>query len=297
MIILSGGTGTPKLLQGLTEVLDPDCLTVVVNTAEDLWVSGNLVCPDIDSVLYTLAGMIDQSRWWGVKGDTFITNGQLKRLGQGEIMSLGDLDRAQHIMRSDLIRSGCTLTEATEMLAASLNVKPRVIPMCDEPVATMIATPAGEMHFQEFWIGHSGEPDVLGIRTEGIDRARPSTALREALRNETVVLIGPSNPVTSAGPILAVKGIREALEEMTVVAVSPLARDQPYSGPAARFMQAVGVPADDSGVRTLLGKVDHFIVSEDSSYQGPCVKLNTLMRSKADSIRLAEEIVELIRCS
>ncbi|NYT01455.1 MAG: 2-phospho-L-lactate transferase [Methanosarcinales archaeon] len=294
MIVLSGGTGTPKLLQGLTEILDPDGLTVVVNTAEDRWVSGNLVCPDVDSVLYTLAGLIDQSRWWGVRGDTFRTHEQLERMGHREVMALGDLDRAVHIMRSDLLHSGLSLTEATERVAKALQVKPRVMPMSDDPVATIIATPEGEMHFQDYWIGQKGEPPVLKIRMEGLDQAGPSPELQEVLQREKVALIGPSNPVTSTGPILGVKGIREALQKMTVVAVSPLAGDRPFSGPAPRFMRAVGVPADDYGVRALLGKVDHFVVSEESRHQGPCVKLNTLMRSREDSIRLAEEIVELI---
>jgi LPPG:FO 2-phospho-L-lactate transferase len=294
MIVLSGGTGTPKLLAGMKTLLDEKELSVVVNTAEDVWISGNLVSPDLDSVLYTLSGIIDDSRWWGIKGDSFRTTEFLRTLGRDEMLALGDVDRAIHIFRSNLIRQGMSLTQATASLASALGIKQNVIPMTDDPVSTMVETPEGEMHFQEFWVGKRGSPDVLSLRYKGIEAARPSPEFLKLLKNESLVLIGPSNPVTSIGPILALPGVRDMLEEKRVVAISPLISNRPVSGPAAKFMKALGVAADDFGVMALLGKVDSFIVSPESSYTGSCVRVDTLMNSGEDSKRLAKRVLELI---
>lgn len=297
MIVASGGTGTPKLLLGLKEQLEPDELSVVVNTAEDMWISGNLVTPDLDTVLYTLAGIIDERRWWGIAGDSFITHEFLHNLGRSELLALGDRDRAVQIFRSDLMRQGESLSDATQHLAQALGVKQRVIPMTDDPVSTLIDTPYGEMHFQNYWVGLKGKPPVHSLRLKGIDRARPSPGFLNLLKEERVVLLGPSNPVSSIGPILALPGVRERLRGKKIVAISPFVADRPVSGPAANFMRACGVPASEEGVITLYGKVDLFIVDKRSSYRGECVRLDTLMRTKEDSIRLAKDLLELISCS
>lgn len=297
LIVLSGGTGTPKLLRGLVEHLDPDEITVVVNTADDTWISGNLVCPDIDSVLYTLAGIIDEERWWGIRDDTFATHDMISCLGGREMLAIGDRDRAFHIFRSDLIRGGATLSGAVARMAAALGVRSVVLPMSDDAVETIVATQEEELAFQEYWVGRGGCPAPISIRFKGIERALPSHGFLEVLAREETVLIGPSNPVTSIGPILALRGVREALMKKRVVAISPFAGDRPYSGPAVGFMRACGVPATDDGVAALFGKVDIFIVSEESSYPGPCVRMNTAMRSREDSVRLAGAVLEMIRCS
>lgn len=297
MIVLSGGTGTPKLLVGLKQIIDPGSLTVVVNTAEDIWTSGNLISPDVDTVLYTLAGIADESKWWGIRGDTFHTHDRLKEMGLNELLSLGDLDRATHIFRSELIRRGESLSKATAALAGALGIKQAVIPMSNDPVSTMITTPEGEMHFQEYWVGLKGVPDVRSIRLVGIDQARPSPGFVDALSREDTVLIGPSNPVTSIGPILGLPGVRSMMEDKHVIAVSPLAGDKPFSGPAARFMRAMGVTADDRGVAELLGHVDLFVVSPESCYQGKCLRVDTLMKTGADSLSLARKIIGLMSCS
>lgn len=293
MLILSGGTGTPKLLRGLVRVVDPEEITVVVNTAEDIWVSGNLVSPDLDTVIYTLAGLIDDERWWGIRGDSFITHTRLRELGVMERLALGDADRAFHILRSDVIRRGGTLSDATDIMRGALGIRSKVFPMSDDSVSTIIDTPLGEMHFQEFWVERHGEPDVLGVRFEGIDDARPSRGFLEALKKEDTVVIGPSNPVTSIGPILSLKGVRDAMADKVTVAVSPLDGDRPFSGPAARFMRAVGVEPNDEGVISILGDVDHFIVSKSSSYPGRCIRTDTRINSVEESTRLAREILRL----
>ncbi len=294
MIVFSGGTGTPKLLLGLKELLPPSELSVVVNTAEDLWISGNFVSPDVDTVLYTLADMVDNRRWWGIKGDKTLTHDYLLALGLQETMTMGDKDRAVHIFRSELLRKGYSLSMATQTLSDALGVTQKVVPMSDDPVATTITTPQGEMHFQEFWVGRKGKPDVLSLRFMGIEDARPSPGFLELLDREDVVLIGPSNPVTSIGPILALKGVRDLLAKKKVIAVSPFVGDLPVSGPAAKFMRASGVAESDEGVAALLGTVDLFIVDTKSSYSGKCIRLDTLMKTKKDSLRLARSLTELI---
>jgi LPPG:FO 2-phospho-L-lactate transferase len=294
MIVLSGGTGTPKLLLGLKELLSAEELNVVVNTAEDIWISGNLVSPDLDSVFYTLAGLADQERWWGLRDDTFHTCQFLEKLGKKELLQLGDRDRAVHIYRSDLLRGGANLSRATEKLALALGIAQRVVPMSDDSISTLISTPQGELHFQEFWVGHKGQMEILSVRFRGMEEARPSQGFLELLEREEIVLLGPSNPVTSLGPILALQGVRERLLRKSVVAISPLVGDKPVSGPAAQLMRAAGVPPSDEGVVALLGKVDLFIVDSHSSYAGECLRLDTRMRCKDDSLRLAGSIIELI---
>ena len=294
MIVLSGGTGTPKLLTGLKELVDPEDLSVVVNTAEDLWISGNLVSPDVDTVLYTLADIVDEVRWWGIRRDSFHTTGFLRTLGNPELLSLGDNDRAVHIFRSELIRQGVSLSSATQALAKALGIKQEVLPMTDDNVSTMITTPDGEMHFQDFWVGLGGAPEVVSLRFLGIDKATPCPRFLELLEKEDHVLIGPSNPVTSICPILDLPGVRERLKRKRIVAISPLVGNKPVSGPAAKFMKAVGVPADDDGVASLLGYPDVFVVDKDSRYRGDCVRLDTFMKDREDSKRLARSIIELM---
>ncbi|MCW3133419.1 MAG: 2-phospho-L-lactate transferase [Methanophagales archaeon] len=254
MIILSGGTGTPKLLVGIKKVFKEEELNIIVNTAEDVWISGNLVCPDIDSVLYALAGVIDKNTWWGIKDDSFYTYNTLKRLNHGEPMMIGDKDRATHIIRSELLREGKSLTETTAVLARSFGIhdKIRILPMTDEPaiVSTMILTSEGELHFQEFWVAQKGEPDVFDVTFEGIEKAKPSEAVIQVLEKESdaLVLIGPSNPITSIGPILALRGIKELLRWKIVAAISPIIGTEAVSGPAGKFMRAKGFEVSPYGV-------------------------------------------------
>ncbi len=296
MLVFSGGTGTPKLLLGLKELLPPEDLSVVVNTAEDLWICGNFVSPDLDTVLYTMADIVDSQRWWGIKGDTTTTHDFLLALGRQETLTIGDKDRAVHIFRAELMCRGYSLSSATQALCDALGVRQRVVPMSEDPVSTMITTPGGEIHFQEFWVRQKGQPEVVSMRLQGIDDARPSPAFLELLEREDTILFGPSNPVTSIGPILALPGVRERLRDKRVIAISPLVGDRPVSGPAAKFMEACKVSADDDGVASILGKMDLFVVDLKSSYSKDCVRLDTLMKTKKDSLRLAKSLLELIEC-
>jgi LPPG:FO 2-phospho-L-lactate transferase len=299
-------------LVGLKKVLPPSELTVVANTADDLWISGNLVSPDLDTVIYTLAGMIDRRKWWGIENDSFNTHNFLKGLGHQEVLAIGDLDRAIHIFRSDLLRDGLTMSMATERLCHVLKIAGKVIPMTDDPVSTMISTPEGEMHLQEYWVGRGGRPDVTAVRFRGIENALPSLGFLAVLDKGEPVLIGPSNPVSSIGPILALRGVRDLLKngkrkserdrerkgererKSRVVAISPLVGGKPVSGPAAKFMRAWGFPVTDQGVADLLGCVDLMVVSPESDYQGPSVRLDTVMKDEDDSLRVAKEIVKIV---
>ncbi len=303
MIIFSGGTGTPKLLNGLREVIPEEEITIVVNTAEDVWISGNLVTPDIDTVLYLLSGRLDTIRWWGVKGDTYITNETMKALGHNELMMLGDLDRATNIIRSDLIRRGMTLTEAITQLCQSFGVKAKVLPMSNDPVSSMISTPEGKMHFQEFWIGKHGKPDVLEVCQEGIEKASISPAVLEALENEDEVLIGPSNPITSIGPIIELPGMRNILENKKVIAVSPIIGTEPVSGPAGKLMAARRIEVSSYGVASYYSDfLDHMILDErdtidDKKFSDLCEvsRTDTLMKSVDVSNDLSRHILEQFR--
>lgn len=297
MLVLSGGTGTPKLLRGLKELLPPCDLSVIVNTAEDLWISGNYVSPDLDTVLYTLADLIDEKKWWGIKGDKTLTHDFLLTLGVDEKLTVGDKDRAVHIFRSNLLRRGVKLSLATEALAGALGVEHKVVPMTNDIVSTVVATSEGVMHFQDFWVSRRGEPDVRSVVFTGLEEALPCQGFLDLLEKEDTVLIGPSNPVTSIGPILALPDVRERLREKKVVAVSPLVGNKPVSGPAAKLMAACGVPASDEGVAALLGPVDLFVVDRKSHYSGECMRMKTLMRTKNESLEMARSLLDMISCS
>ncbi len=300
MIILSGGTGTPKLLRGLKHVFKEEELNIIVNTAEDVWISGNLVCPDIDSVLYALTGVIDKNTWWGVKDDSFHTYNTLKQLNHGEPMMIGDKDRATHIIRSELLREGKSLTEATAVLARTFGIhdKIRILPMTDEPAAisTKVLTSEGELHFQEFWVAQKGEPDVFDLSFEGIEKAKPSEAVVEVLEKESdaLVLIGPSNPITSIGPILSLNGIKKLLKWKIVVAISPIIGTEAVSGPAGKFMRAKGFEVSPYGVLKYYEDfLDVLIIDKsdkcpvDPNAMVDVLKTDIMIKKERDSKKLA----------
>lgn len=299
MIVLSGGTGTPKLIRGLRRLIPDEEITVIVNTAEDLVVSGNLVSPDMDTVLYLFAGMLDESKWWGVKDETYHTNKALRELGLNEKMLVGDTDRAAHIFRSEWMRNGATLTEATAKLSSSLNIRARILPMCDGKMDTMITTPDCVLHFQDFWIGAHGEPEVLEVGISGIEKARLTDEVMAALDSEENVIIGPSNPITSIGPILALRGMRDILREKNVVAVSPIIGNEPVSGPAGKLMKAAGFDVSSMGVAQCYGDIlDVLVVDErdgadESDFPVRTVKYDTMMTSVEKSEALAGFVMGL----
>ena len=293
---LSGGTGTPKLLRGMRELLDDRDITVVVNTAEDTWLSGNHLSPDIDTVMYLFAGILDTNRWWGIKSDSYVTHDLLARLGIDEYIAVGDQDRAIHVARGEMLRNGVHLTGATAALCRSLGVRATVLPMTDSVVTTYVRTPRGEIHFQEYWVKHRGEVAIDGV----IRRFRQPPAATEevisAIEASDAVVIGPSNPVTSISPILECAGVQEALRRQRVIAVSPFIGDAPVSGPAAALMQAFGKEASSAGTYELYEDfVDIFIqdIRDPVELEG-ALRLDTLMVNRGKSLDLAKNILTLI---
>lgn len=297
LCVLSGGTGTCKLLQGLKGFEE---FTVIINTAEDIWVSGNKLCPDIDSVVYSLADIIDSEKWWGVKDDTFVTHNRMKELGFAEELAIGDLDRAVHVTRSDFLRKGYTLTQAIRSIKNSMGIDAELLPMCEEEVFTYIITSQGEMHFQEFWVKRKGDPEVLDVTIKGADRAGATPEVLNAMKESEAVVIGPSNPITSVMPILSVNDIKKELEEKKVIAISPIIGKKAFSGPAAKLMQAKGYEVSPKGVADCYKNfLDILVVDEADSelegyYEGvEFVSAPTIMKNRDDAQKLAKFISKL----
>jgi LPPG:FO 2-phospho-L-lactate transferase len=299
VIVLSGGTGTPKLLQGLRRLIPDEEITIIVNTAEDIMISGGLVSPDVDTVLYLFSGSLDDKKWWGLRNDTFNTHQALKKMGINEKLMIGDIDRATHIMRSEMMRKGAGLTQTTSQIATAFRIKARVLPMCDEKVDTMIDTPQGLMHFQDFWIGAHGRPDVLGINIKGIENAKLTPEVMEALGSEENVIIGPSNPITSIGPILALKYLRGILSLKKVIAVSPIIGNASVSGPAGKLMLATGLPVSSIGVADFyedildIMVIDERDTADEKDFQVNAVRWDTMMTSVEKSEALARRMLGL----
>jgi len=299
LLVLSGGTGGPKLLQGLLfETAEPE-ITVVVNTGDDIWISGNLVCPDLDTVVYTIAGVMTE-RWWGISGDTFRTHEELLRRGYKESLVIGELDRATHILRTYLLGRGKTLTEATLDICRSFGVSSTVLPMTDDFVPTTIITDQGEMHIQDFLVTHERKPGVLQVRSKS---GAMTSEVKAALGCHTSVIVGPSNPISSIGPILNVKGVRNTLKERFVVAVSPIIRGRPLSGPAAQFMESQGFPVSSLGVAQcyedfldvlVVDKADFDIKARDMPGSIRIARADTIMHGIEESKALAAHILEII---
>ena len=245
--VLSGGTGTPKLLQGLKEIVNPNELTIIVNTLENDYFSGVYVSADIDTVLYTMSDMINDEFWYGVKGDTFITHERLNELGCPELLRIGDIDRATKIQKTQLMEK-YGLSKAVEIQAENMGIGSRIIPMSEEDSDIKIITDIGELEFHDFLIKHQSEPEVLDIEFSNVS---PSDGIIEAIRNSDAVIIGPSNPITSISPILSLEGVRDALKETYVIAVSPIIGSGAVSGPASKFMEALDIEVSSVGVASL----------------------------------------------
>ena len=304
IVILSGGTGGAKLIEGLAAEVGADELTIICNTGDDCVFHGLNVSPDIDTILYTLAGLSDSAKGWGIKGDTFAVLDQLRCLGNDAWFNLGDKDFATHITRTRLLREGCKLSEVTDRMRRSLGVRARILPMSDAPVETRVTTPQGEISFQEFFVRERWSPHVTAVRFAGIEQSRPAAGVLEAIRAAGAIIVCPSNPISSIGPILAVPGIRHALNQATgpVVAVSPLIGAAAISGPAHKLMTAWGLEASAFGVaqsyrefvKTLVIAHEDQCLAERIQNLGIAVNATEIrMPSLADKRRLAREVLAL----
>jgi LPPG:FO 2-phospho-L-lactate transferase len=305
LVILTGGTGGAKLIEGLSHEIDPAQLTVVCNTADDFVLHGLNISPDLDTIMYTLAGMTDGAKGWGIQGDTFTVLAQLEKLGGETWFKLGDRDIATHITRTCLSRAGLKLSDVTDRLRNSLGIKTRILPMSNEIIATRVETPEGEISFQEYFVKRRWQAEVKKVFYTGVENSRPAPGVLKAIDAAAGIIICPSNPVTSIGPILAVAGVRDALKQVNVsiVGVSPMIGKSAISGPADKLMAAQGM--EPSALGTAKGYadfLDQFVI--DSEDEALTNKLETLgigvvatsirMKSLADKQRLARQVLALV---
>ena len=305
--VLTGGTGGAKFVDGLRRVVPPEDLTIIVNTGDDLLWWGLYVSPDLDSIMYVLADKLSPERGWGVKGDTFFCLQAMGQMGQPTWFRAGDRDLATHIFRSKLLAEGKTLSEATSEIAARLGVKARILPMSDSRVETRVLTPAGELSFEEYFVERRYQDAVQAVRFAGASDAQPAPGVMEAIFSAEVVLLAPSNPVTSIGPILAVPGIREALRESRarVAAVSPIVGAAAVTGPAAALMAAQGFAVSIAGVAEYYHDfLDLLVVDSSDAAAAEDLRLGmkvhctaTIMRKPEDRVALAKSVLEATRQS
>jgi LPPG:FO 2-phospho-L-lactate transferase len=289
----------------MAQVLPPEELTVIVNTGDDLRCWGLHVSPDLDSVMYALAGKLDPGRGWGHAGDTFECLTRMRELGAQWWFQLGDRDLATHLRRTEMLAAGMLLSEATAELCRALTIGVKVLPMSDDSVETRVMTPDGNLSFQEFFVRDRFQPEVTGVEFRGAERARTAPGVLEAIARADAVVIAPSNPVTSIGPILAVPGVRETLANRTapVAAVSPIVGGEAVSGPAGKLMRMQGWEVSPVGVaQAYRGLVDVVIADERdralaARIEGENVRAGfaeTLMKSDEDKVRLAQFALESV---
>jgi LPPG:FO 2-phospho-L-lactate transferase len=299
--LLAGGTGGAKLAAGMQELIGPE-LAVIANTADDVWVHGLHVSPDPDLITYWLAGEIDEHRGWGIRGDTFAVHERVERFGAPGWFQLADRDLATCLYRTHFREEGGTLTGAQAQIARSLGIRAAVLPMCEERVQTRVLTPGGWIGLQEYLILERSEPPIERVEVQGLDAASPTPEVSEALFGAEAIVVGPSNPVISIGPILSVPGMREAMAASAapVVAVSPFVAGRAVKGPTEKFMASIGRPATAAGAASLyVGVIEAMVVDSDDPDPAPedvpALSCPTLMDGAAGRRRLAERVIEFAR--
>ena len=305
LVALAGGTGAAKLLRGLDALLERGAMTVVGNTGDDAEIWGLHVSPDLDTVCYTLGGLLDEERGWGLRDESFRTLGEMVRFGEPTWFNLGDRDLATHLHRTRLLAEGRSLSEVTAKLAADLGVRHAVLPMSDQPVRTRVLGPDGWLGFQEYFVREKTQVEVRAVEYAGAPEARPAPGLVEAIGTADAVLVCPSNPVTSVGPILSVPGIVEALHSTRapVLAISPIVGGRAVSGPAGRLMAARGLPVSALGIaQSYAGWLDVLMIDDEDAALAPSIKAagahpvvaSTLMTGRVEEMRLARRVLEAL---
>lgn len=300
--VLAGGVGASRFLQGLVQVVDQGDVTVISNTGDDVEMFGLHVSPDTDIVIYALAGAVNPETGWGLTGDTFNVVDQLQRFGYERWFNLGDRDLAMAIHRTRLLREGMPMHVVVDGLARAWGLRCRIIPMSNEPVGTVITGPDGELPFQEYMVRLRTEVDVHGIRFAGVEDARPAPGVLDGLRDADVVVVAPSNPLVSIGPMLAVPGVREALasSQAVRVGISPIIAGQVVKGPLAKMMTTLDYEVSAVGVAQMYqGLIDVMVIDEQDRGLAPRVEAlgmravvtDTMMTSDQRKAELAAEVV------
>lgn len=302
IVVLAGGVGAARFLQGLVQIVPQERLTAIGNTGDDRDFYGLHVSPDLDIVMYTLAGIVDETHGWGIRNDTYNTMQQLTRYGNEDWFLLGDRDLATHIHRTQLLGQGKTLSEVTEDLRKHFGLQMRILPMTDSPVATHIVTPAGLFHFQEYMVKRHCTDEVQDVLFVGANEADPAPGVIDAIKDAEAILIAPSNPIVSIGSILSIPGIHDALHEATgmVVAVSPIVGGAPIKGPADKLMKGLGMDVSAVGVARcyrdfldvmVIDEQDAHLLNEIEDLGIPAIATNTMMTSNAAKVELARNVL------
>jgi LPPG:FO 2-phospho-L-lactate transferase len=302
--VLAGGTGSIKLVRGLAAV-EKD-IAVICNVGDNIWIHNLYVCPDIDTIIYGLANILDQKRGWGIKGDSFQCLAQLKKIGAPAWFGLGDRDLAIHLLRTSMMKEGKSLSEITNFFRGCYSVRAQIIPATDKEMMTRIVTNTlGEIHLQEFWVKHRGRPKVTGIRYENASKATANPAALDAIKRCHAVVIAPANPVSSIGPIVALADLRNVLAQNRdkVIAISPLIGGKAVSGPAVKYMRALRVEASSFGVakyyrnfvsKFIISKEDHRMKSQIEALDMQVYETNITMKTKRDEVSLSRRLLRLV---
>ena len=258
--VLAGGTGSVKIVRGL--VSHEPKVNVISNVGDNYWLYGLYICPDIDTIVYGLADLLDQERGWGIKKDTFNFLRQMEVFGEETWFRIGDRDAATNLIRTNMLKNGKNLSDITKWMCEKFAVTANIIPVTDNTIETRITTNKGELHLQEYWVKHRGKDPIEGIQYIGAEKARPNPEAVNAIHDADMVILAPGNPLTSIGPMLQIKGIRKELSKMKkkVVAISPLIGDNAISGPAAKYMQAAGIESNAYGLAKMYSDVCSNIV-------------------------------------
>jgi len=304
VVALAGGVGAAKLLRGIVKVTPPKNLFIIGNVGDDIELYGLHISPDLDIIMYTLAGVVDETKGWGIANDTFNCLEMLGRLGFETWFRLGDKDLATHIIRTKMLREGMTLSQATAKLCKMFGVEANLIPMSDDPVRTKIRSGNMLLEFQEYFVKRGTMDTVTGVIFEGAEKAEPAPGVIEAIEGAERIIICPSNPILSIAPILAIKAIKKALEnaKAPIVGISPIVGGKALKGPADKVMASMGYKPSAYGVAKFYGKLlKHFIIDEADKEQKKRIEklgikvtvTNTIMKSLEDSIRLAKIVMKV----
>jgi LPPG:FO 2-phospho-L-lactate transferase len=299
---LAGGVGAARFLTGLTQAMSPENLTVIVNTGDDITLHGLHISPDIDIVTYTLAGIVDETKGWGIKNDTFQCLDMLKAYGAEAWFNLGDRDLATHIYRTNRLRQGAKLTQVTDEIRRQLGVRARILPMSNDHFETRVKTPTGSIHFEEYFVKRQCKDDFLGVDFLGEDQAKPAPGVLQAISEADLLVVCPSNPVVSIGTILSIVSVRDALRraKARAVAVSPIVAGATIKGPADRMLRGLGFEVSALGIAKFYSDfLDALVIDvKDVSLKEPIKKLgldvtvtNTVMKSLDDKVALARAVL------
>lgn len=302
VVLFVGGVGGAKLAYGLYHAMPPEDLTVIVNTGDDFWLYGLRICPDLDTITYTLADRVNKANGWGVAEETHHVLATMPLLGENPWFGLGDKDLALHMIRTQYLQQGKTLEEVTKHFAESLGIRCTIVPMANQPVETKVDTAElGELGFQEYFVKHRWQPTLTSLRLAGLEEASVSSKVQDVIHQADMIIVGPSNPWLSINPILSIPGMKDLLRSCDVprIAVTPLIQGQAVKGPTAKIMQEMGLDVSTESVIDYYGDtINGFVYDERDSAPGKSLKymtgMDTLMDTEAKRVTLAENLLSWI---